>query len=596
MCGIFAYIGEDTHAALLALSGLKSLEYRGYDSWGIAVTSPDGLFVKKSLGKISDVSEDTFAPVLGTVALGHSRWATHGGVTEMNAHPHMNKAKTIAVVHNGIIENHQELRAFLTAELGSGDPALFVSETDTEVIPHLIDYYMTREKKSFENAFVAAVLRMKGRSAIVAMRTGDDYLLATRDGSPLVLGASDEGMYLASDVPAFLDKTNMVNYLNDHEYVKVSAHEYVIKNVTTGKVVLPKLEKVTWMKEQATKEGYDHYMLKEIMEQPDALARALIQDEEKLVRIADLMRAHHVMFTGCGTASKMGMIGAYFFGRIGEKFIVPFFSSEFPVYERWLDDHALLFAVSQSGETADVLEAMRAVQKKGTKLVSLLNVVGSSIDRMSDEVLFINAGPERAVASTKAATAQIAVLFLLAHAYAGDFPKGRELLRDVIAQVNDWLHDEFVGGLRRVAEQFQHAQDIYIIGRGVHYPVALESAIKIQEVSYIHAEGFAGGELKHGPIALIGEGTPCIAFIPNDETKDDMVSNATELKARGGYIIGVSPVHYPIFDEWIAVPDVGMLSSIPSIIAIQILAYHLSVLRGNNPDMPRNLAKSVTVK
>lgn len=596
MCGIFAYIGSRDDAAKLTLRGLKSLEYRGYDSWGVAVNTSDGIFIERSTGKISGVSNGIFDAIRGHAALGHSRWATHGGVSVANAHPHANKGQTIAVVHNGIIENHQELRTFLVRELGKGDPTLFVSETDTEVIPHLIDYYMSREGKTFEEAFVLTARRLRGRSAIVAIDRDTDHLLAMRDGSPLVLGIGEGGTYLASDVPAFLEYTQAVNYLDDREYVKVSSSGYVIKSIDSGEEITPRIEEITWAKDHATKSGYDHYMLKEIMEQPDSLARALLQDEDILLRVANLLRTRRAMFTGCGTAAKMSMIGAEFMNRIGEKFVTPFFASEFPSYLPWLVDDGLLLAVSQSGETADVLEAMQHAKKKGTKLVSLLNVVGSSMHRMSDEVLFINAGPERAVASTKAATAQIAVLFLFAHAYRGSFAEGSMLLRDVVAKVKAWINIELVRSIWAVAEGIKNENDIYIIGRGLNYPVALESAIKIQEVSYVHAEGFAGGELKHGPIALIRKGSPCIAFVPNDETQDDMVSNATELKARGGHIIGVSPVRHAVFDEWIATPDLGDLSPIAGIIPIQILAYHLSVFRGNDPDMPRNLAKSVTVK
>ncbi|MDO8624261.1 MAG: glutamine--fructose-6-phosphate transaminase (isomerizing) [bacterium] len=602
MCGIFGYVGtREADVALMTHRALRDLEYRGYDSWGIAVMTPDGVFVRKSVGKISDTNERELKGISGKLAIGHSRWATHGGVSEVNSHPHFNRDKTIAVIHNGIVENHNELRAFLLSKLGLKHAELFVSETDTEVIPHLIDYFLTKEGKNFEQAFVAAGKMLEGRYAVAVMKKDEPYLLAMRDGSPLVVGVGEDDYYLASDVPAFLDHTRTVCYPGDRQYLKVFADSMMMRSLESGEKVDPKWVEIVWDKASATKEGHPHYMLKEILEQSLALDKAIRQEDGKLLEMAKLMKeAEHCFFIGCGTAAKMAKLGELYAASIGGKQTTAFVGSEFQPYEQFLDKKSVLFAVSQSGETADVLEALSVGKKRGTKIISLLNVVGSSMDRMSDHKLFINTGPEIAVASTKAATAQIAVLILLAHALAKNgkekLAEGKHHLRKVVKEIKAWLTPELSHEVKKVAEKLKNSNDLYIIGRGLNAPIAHEAAIKIQEVSYIHAEGFPGGELKHGPIALIQKGTPVIALIANDETKRDMESNTAELKSRGAYVIGIAPAHSPLFDEWIQVPDLGTASPIANLIPIQLLAYHLAVLRGNDPDKPRNLAKSVTVK
>lgn len=597
MCGIFGYVGtKPVDVALLTYWGLRDLEYRGYDSWGIAAQSQDGFYIRKSVGKISDTSDKEFRGITGKMAIGHSRWATHGGVSEVNAHPHFNHDRTIAVIHNGIVENHVELRAFLVTRSGIPEKELFLSETDTEVIPHLIDHFI-KAGKSFEAAFVEAGKMIEGRYAIVVMKKDEPYLLAMRDGSPLVVGRAKDGYYLASDVPAFLDHTHTACYPNDREYVKVSADSFIMRDLSSGVKVEPHWIEILWDKASATKEGHPHYMLKEIMEQSLSLDKAIRQDDAALLEAARLIKqTEHLFFIGCGTAAKMAKLGELYAARLAGVLGYTFVGSEFSAYEQFLNKRSLVFAVSQSGETADVLETLRVAEKKGTKILSLLNVVGSSMDRMSHRSLFINAGPEIAVASTKAATAQIAVLILIAYALAGKLAEGKHLMRGVVRDIKAWLIPDLSHEIKAVATKLSRANDIYIIGRGLNAPVAQEAAIKIQEVSYIHAEGFPGGELKHGPIALIEKGTPCIALMPNDETKRDMESNAAELKSRGALIIGIAPEDNKLFDEWIRVPDLGIASPIANIIPIQLLAYHLAVLRGNDPDKPRNLAKSVTVK
>jgi glucosamine--fructose-6-phosphate aminotransferase (isomerizing) len=598
MCGIFGYIGDkNKEVALVTHRALCELEYRGYDSWGIATETEKGMFTTKAVGKISGASTTPLKGVLGKMGIGHSRWATHGGVTEANAHPHFNHDKTIAVIHNGIVENHEEIRSFLRGKLGPSADKMFISETDTEVIPHLIDYFITHEKKGFEVAFVEAGRMLEGRYAVVVMKIGEPYLLAMRDGSPLVVGRGNKEFFLASDVPAFIDHTRTVLYPGDQEYIKVTAESIMLRDLATGKKVDHEWIEIKWDKASATKEGHPHYMLKEIMEQPLSLDKAIHQEDAKIEEFAKLMKeSEHLFFIGCGTAAKMAKLGELYAARIAGKLANTYVGSEFAGYGQFLNKKSTIFAVSQSGETADVLEGLRVAEKEGARILSLLNVVGSSIDRMSKKALFLNAGPEIAVASTKAATAQIAVLILIAHALGKKLPDGKHLLRGAVKDIKAWLTPDLSHEIKKIAITLAKKNDLYIIGRGLNAPIAQEAAIKIQEVSYIHAEGFPGGELKHGPIALIEKGTPVIALIPNDETKRDMESNTMELKSRGAHIIGIAPENNKMFDEWIRVPDLGLASPLASIIPIQLLAYHLAVLRGNDPDKPRNLAKSVTVK
>lgn len=598
MCGIFGYIGDKKKEVVsMTNKALCELEYRGYDSWGIAAETDAGMFSTKAVGKISLASKADLRGVMGKMGIGHSRWATHGAVTEANAHPHFNTAHTIAVIHNGIVENHEEIRGFLRSKLGAVATTMFVSETDTEVIPHLIDYFITKEQKSFEAAFVEAGRMLEGRYAVVVMKIGEPYLLAMRDGSPLVIGRGEREYFLASDVPAFLDYTRTVLYPGDREYVKVSADAIMLRALDTGKKVDSEWVNVTWDKGSATKEGHPHYMLKEILEQPLSLDKAIRQEDAKLEEFARLMKeSEHLFFIGCGTAAKMAKLGELYSARIAGKLAHAYVGSEFAAYGQFLNKKSTIFAVSQSGETADVLEGLRIAEKEGARILSLLNVVGSSMDRMSQKTLFINAGPEIAVASTKAATAQIAVLILIAFALGKKLADGKHLMRGVVKDVKAWLTPDLSHEIKKIAVKLAKTQDLYIIGRGLNAPMAQEAAIKIQEVTYIHAEGFPGGELKHGPIALIEKGTPIITLMPNDETKRDMESNTMELRSRGAYVIGIAPENSKLFDEWIQTPDLGLASPIASIIPIQLLAYHLAVLRGNDPDKPRNLAKSVTVK
>ncbi|MFH0770437.1 MAG: glutamine--fructose-6-phosphate transaminase (isomerizing) [Candidatus Peregrinibacteria bacterium] len=590
MCGIFAYTGKRSDAMPLVIAGLKNLEYRGYDSWGIAANVEKTILVHKETGKISEVDPNDF-PQSSSVAIGHTRWATHGGVTQQNAHPHLNEAGTIAVVHNGIIENYQELRRGLITRGHT-----FRSETDTEVLPHLLEDALAKTG-DFASAARAVSQQLHGRYAFVALQSVSHTLVAARFGSPLIIGVGEDAYYIASDIPAFLAHTRTVHYLDDGEMVVTDGKNILFTEIGSGREVSKRSIEITWSASQAEKGAYRHFMLKEIMDQKDSIVRAINQNEADILTIAEAIRsAQGTFLAGCGTAGKACMAAEYFFSVIAQRHVNYAPASEFKLYHHFLKPESLLIVVSQSGETADVLEAMKIAKAKGSKVLAIVNVEGSTIHREADYALLINAGPERAVASTKALTGQMAVLLLIAYALADKLNEGKLLLLETGGMINDMLNPRYIDRLKALAERISGHEHLYIIGKSWNYPMALESAIKIQEVSYVHAEGFAGGELKHGPIALIDYGVPCIALLGKDEVTSDILSNAMELKARGGFIIGIGPEKHDVFDEWIRVPDALAAQAIVNIIPVQILAYFLAVQRGKNPDMPRNLAKSVTVK
>lgn len=608
MCGIIAYVGKK-QASDVVLDGLKKLEYRGYDSWGIAALTANAranangashFSVMKRIGKIGAIDGDYLKTSIkeeNHVAIGHTRWATHGGITEQNAHPHLDCSGTIAVVHNGIIDNHHEIRKAL---VNNGHK--FLSQTDTEVIPHMIESLMNSENSEGLD-FAASVRKtanaLRGRSAFVAINSETGQVAAARKGTPLILGVHEnrnEEFFVASDITAFLDNTNEVMYLDDNEMAVLDGKP-AFYNLETGAEVRKRIVDIHWHQASIEKEGYDHFLIKEIMEQKHTIAAAINQDDAKIQALADAVKnAFGTFFVGCGTAGKVCMAGEYLFSAVAKKHVNSVVASEFGNYRHYLTPKTLMIAVSQSGETADVLEAIDVAKSKNAKVISLLNVFGSTMMRVSDDFFMVNAGAERAVVSTKATTAQLAVLTLLAYATAGKLQEGKLLLMNAASAVNDMLNPRYEEYIKKLALQLLNKKDIFIIGRGLNYPIALEAAIKLQETSYIHAQGFAGGELKHGPLALIEPGSPCIAIVANDDAKVDMINSASEVKARGGFVIGISPENNEVFDYWLKVPDVGNASPIVNIIPVQVLAYHLAVLRGLDPDYPRNLAKSVTVK
>lgn len=588
MCGIFAYKGKKENAAEIVIEGLKKLEYRGYDSWGIAYKNKEGIVIEKRVGKIGELDLSSIQLPKSSMAIGHSRWATHGGVTEANAHPHQSGDGKIVVVHNGIIENFRELKDGL---IDKGHK--FKSETDTEIIAHLIEEYM---ENGFEEAVKRAIKDLKGRYAILVISKDSDKIIAARRGSPLIVGKGRSEYFVASDIPAFLEYTREVIYLDDNQMLTLNDTPRFY-DIVTGEEITKRIIEIDWKPEMAEKGEFKHFMLKEIMEQKETIMRAINQDDSEIMRLADeIKKGFGTYLVGCGTAGKVCLSASYTFSRVAKKHVNVVVGSEFPSYKHFIKKGSLVIAVSQSGETADTLEAIEVAKEKGAKVLSIINVEGSTMDRESDFALHIKAGPEKAVASTKATTAQLAILTLLAYACDGRLSEGRKLLIETASKINDMLNPRYEEHIENLANKLKRAESMYVIGKAENYAMALESAIKLQEVSYIHAEGFAGGELKHGPIALISKGTPCIVLVANDETKNDILSNAIEIKSRGGFIIGVAEENHEIFDYWIRVPDAGNASPIVNIIPIQILAYKLAVMKQNNPDMPRNLAKSVTVK
>ena len=480
---------------------------------------------------------------------------------------------------------------------------VFKSQTDTETIPHLIEDFLGKGL-DFKEACRQAFLKLKGRNAFLALHAGTGELVAARKGSPLIVGVVGSGdekekeVFIASDVPAFLLRTNKVMYLDDGEMVSALHGVPRFYNTATGAEVKKRVVEIGWEAEQAEKGEYPHFMIKEIMEQKDTIARAINQPDSEIEKVAGLIaRAKEVFFVGCGTAARVCHTAEYMFSGVAGKQVRSVPASEFWNYRHFLTKDALVVAISQSGETADTMEALEVAKAAGAKIVSLVNVQGSSMTRLSDYVFMINAGPEKAVASTKATTAQMAIVLLLAYAVAGKLKEGKRLLVDIAAKVNDMLNPRYVERIKELAERLRQKKNIFIIGRGFNYPMALESAIKIMEVSYIHAQGFAGGEMKHGPIALIERGSPVIVLTANDPVKHETISNAVELKARGAFIIGVGPENEKAFDYWIKTPEAGTAASpIVNIIPVQVLAYYLSIFIGNDPDFPKHLAKAVTVK
>ncbi|MBI2005380.1 MAG: glutamine--fructose-6-phosphate transaminase (isomerizing) [Candidatus Aenigmarchaeota archaeon] len=589
MCGIIGYIGKQNVAPIL-FNGLKRLEYRGYDSAGIA-TLASGFHVKKDVGKVDEIHQRlNFLDIPGTIGVAHTRWATHGGVTKENSHPHVDCEEKIAVVHNGIIENYQELKRNLIS-LGHK----FRSQTDTEVIPHLIEEIM-KKGKNFHDATISTVKSLEGSYAIIVLDKNERKLIAARKGSPLVLGVSDSGYFAASDIPAFLEHTKNVVYMQDYDLVQLTDNGFKVFNSLENREVERKIDTIDWDIKQAEKGEFEHFMLKEISEQVETVQKAVQQDKKIIDDVVrNIRNAHGVFLIGSGTSYHACLTASYILSKISKMHVNVVLASEFPNYEHFITSKTLLFAVSQSGETADVLEAVKIAKLKSSKIISIVNVLGSSLTRTSDSFLSLNAGPEICVLATKSYTSQLALFTLLSYALAGKYDEGKKKLNYLWNVIYQLTSATTRSKIKELAEILKEKNNIFLIGRGLQYATALEAALKIKEVSYIHAEALAGGELKHGTIALIENGTPCIVFVSEDNEKE-VLSNAMEIKSRGGLIIGVSPKNNDIFDFWIKVPEAHNENPIVQIIPIQILAYQLALLRGLDPDRPRNLAKSVTVK
>lgn len=584
MCGIAAYVGKREAAPILTRA-LERLEYRGYDSAGIAVFYDDKISVRRGAGKVADVaSRKEFARLPGTAGIAHTRWATTGEVSDRNAHPHF--SDRFAIVQNGIVENHETLRAEL-----EGRGHIFHSETDTEVILRLLEEEM--QGSTLLHALRRVFLMLRGRNAVVVLDGRTGVVAAAKTGSPLIVGVGDGELLVASDAAPVLEHTRKTVFLEDGE-VAILSDSLAVYDLQTLETKNCRPTVIDWPIEDAGKNGHSHFMIKEILEQGESLRRAISGEKASIERIAArIANACDVCAIGCGTAGKVALAMPYLFSRIAGKGISSSLGSEFR--QRHITDKTLLIAISQSGETADTLEAIEAVRAAGGGIISIVNVLGSTIARYSDDTILIHAGPEIAVASTKATTSQLAIACLLAHACAGRYEEGRAVLERAANAIDQWLGPQLCQRIRAVAETLRHNESMYVIGRGQNYPIALEAAIKIQEVGYLHAGGFAGGELKHGPLALISPGTPCLVFASEDDEKERTLANAAEIKARGGRVIGVAPKEENVFDVWIPVPNIPGASMILNVIPAQLLAYYLGVVRGNDVDAPRNLAKSVTV-
>jgi len=583
MCGIVGYSGPKKSFPIL-IEMLKKLEYRGYDSAGVAVLN-ENVIVEKCVGTIDRLS---ISNIEGNVGIGHTRWATHGTVCEENAHPHTDCNNEIAVVHNGIIENFTELRKELQ-EKGHK----LKSETDTEVVAHLVEDYL-KETDSLKEAVEKTMKRLEGNYALGVVKKGENKIIATRKGSPLVIGVGEGENFIASDIPSFLEHTKKVIYLHDGDLVELNKNE--IKIFNNEQQVERKIDEIAWSAEQVQKGNFKHFMMKEICEQAEVIKRAVAQNSESIQRIAnEIVDAKQVFFLACGTASYSCHSASYAFARGGKRFIPVIIGSEFNTYSQVIGPGTLIIAVSQSGETADVIEGIKKAKKKGAKIVSITNTMGSTVQREADDYLLMNAQAEIAVASTKAYTAMLTVLYLLAYASWGDLEGGKRRLENLYNLVYNLTSESTRTHIQKLAEKLTYARDMYIIGRDLQFPTAMEVALKIKETTYIHAEPFAGGELKHGTLALIEKGTPVIALFSEENMKETL-NNVMEIKARGGYIIGVGSKNDDAFDFFIKTPECKALNPVVQHIPMQILAYELSVLRGNNPDKPRNLAKSVTVK
>ena len=610
MCGIVGYIGSRDAVSVL-VSGLKRLEYRGYDSSGVAVAHPNKtLELEKATGKIVELEKKLKEhPLFANIGIAHTRWATHGVPSEANAHPQTSFDGKIMVVHNGIIENYVQIKKKLESE-----GVEFKSETDTEVVAHLIAKLY---KGDFKSAVLAALNKLEGTFGLAVLCADEpDTMIGARRGSPLVLGLGSEGEYfLASDVTAIVDYTQKVVYLNDDDVVVAKRTGYEIMTVSSH-TVNRNVEEVEFDADAASKGGFDHYMLKEIFEQPEALrntmrGRLLFADgSAKLAGLdanrLELRSLNRIIITACGTSYYAGMVGEYLIEDLAGVPVEVEYASEFRYRNPIIKPGTLVFVISQSGETADTLAALREAQTKGATVLGICNAVGSTIARESNGGVYLHAGPEIGVASTKAFSSQVTVLAMIALLLGRERRVSAEQgieFAHAIAKIPELVEEtlKLSDKIREIAKKYVDAHNFLYLGRHYNYPVAMEGALKLKEISYIHAEGYPAAEMKHGPIALIDENMPVVVIAPKDSLFDKVLSNVREIKARGGRIIAVTTEDCTELSEYaddvIFVPKVNpMLMPLITCVPLQLLAYHIAVLRGNDVDQPRNLAKSVTVE
>jgi glucosamine--fructose-6-phosphate aminotransferase (isomerizing) len=599
MCGIIGYIGKKNATPIL-LEGLKRLEYRGYDSFGFCVVNNREFGIYKTKGKISESNiKNKLKDFQGNFGIAQTRWATHGEPSKLNAHPHLDCKGEIAIVHNGIIENYQVLKSILEKEGHK-----IISETDTEIIVHLIEKFY---QGNLEKAVMEALKLLEGAYGLAIIHKNENRIIAARKGSPLIIGIGKEEMFVASDAAAILRHTKRVVYLKDGEVANITRNKFRVRNLD-GKKVEKEVEKIKWTLGQIEKKGFKHFMLKEIFEQPESLENALRgrlrQDKIKLSLDLDVKSIKRIIIVSCGTSWHSALITKYLVEGLAKIPVEVDYASEFRYRNPIIKKGDVVIGISQSGETADTLEAIRIAKAKGAKTLGIINVVGSTISREVDSGIFLHAGPEIGVASTKAFTSQLMTLALLALYIQQE--KGNKInkeilkeLKNISSKVKKILENTEV--IKKIARKFKDSKGFLYLGRGINFPIALEGALKLKEISYIQAEGYPAGEMKHGPIALVDENMPVLFLATKSPAYDKIMSNIQEIKARKGKIIAVvnkgDKAISKFADYIIRVPETEeYLSPILNVIPLQLLAYYIAVLRGCDVDKPRNLAKSVSVE
>lgn len=586
MCSIIGYLGEGLAAPVL-VKGLKRMEYRGYDSVGVATFSENQISVRKGVGKVSEVNTTVKLDALsGSVGIGHTRWATHGGVTDTNAHPHPSSSGEIAIVHNGIIENYSELKKELQ-EKGYN----FKSETDSEAIANLLQYNFD-QIRDIKKTMMQTTSMLKGNYAFVAV-FGDGTLSAARFHEPLIIGVGKEGYFISSDVLGFVEHTDEVIYPDNREFVMINSSGIQIFDFD-GRPVHHQIVKISKELVDVYKGDYAHFTLKEISEQPDTILKSGDNTKIELDLATEFVKhAKNLYITGSGTSYNSALVAKHLFSRYAKIKAEPVISSEVQFSPNYFDHQSILIAISQSGESADVLEAVKIAKKDGAKIISIVNIMTSSLVQDSSISIGLNCGPEIGVAATKSFTSQLGILYKIADRLCEgciglDFNKVSESISKILSD-----HTK----IQDIAKKLKVVSDIYVLGRGIHYPIASEAALKLKELTYVHAEGIPGGELKHGPLALMDSNVYVLIINPNDSTYTDTLASAHEIKARGAKIIGISDKPSDVYDYWIEIPSVTeALFPLVEIIPIQLLAYYSALEKDTDPDYPRNLAKSVTVK
>jgi glucosamine--fructose-6-phosphate aminotransferase (isomerizing) len=588
MCSIIGYSGIGEVAPIL-VDGLQKMEYRGYDSVGIATLNNGKLLIRKGIGKVAEVNASLgLKEMPGLLGIGHTRWATHGGVTDLNAHPHSACSANVAVVHNGVIENYHELRDCLLK-----DGHVFKSQTDSEVIAHLLEHYWAL-KNDIKEAMIHTCNRLLGSFAFVAIFE-DSTLCGARYDEPLIIGIKPDGYFISSDVLGFLNYTDRAIFLDNRDIVMLEGNNISLINFDGDKVNRTPTQ-VAWELGSADKGRYTHFTLKEIYEQSQTIFTSIHQTKPNLETFCDILaKAEDVFITGSGTSYHSALLAKHILSRYSKIRVESIMASEFQYSSELLDKNSVLIAISQSGETADVLQSVKSAKEKGARVLSIVNVSTSSLARLSDCFLEVKCGPEIGVAATKSFTSQLSIIYYIADRVGGNLTGISTEWRELSNAIEKTLQLETK--IAEIAAQVKDVKDIYILGRSIHFPICLEGALKIKELAYIHAEGMAAGELKHGPLALIDSNSLVIILNPFDSTYVDTLSNASVIKSRGAKLIGISNKQDPIYDYCISIPYVKeSLLPLVEVIPLQMLAYHLALYNNADPDYPRNLAKSVTVK